>query len=209
MIKNIRNVFCVGRNYVMHAAELGNPIPDEPLIFSKPTHAITYMTGETVQLPGTLGEVHYEGELVLHIGKEYKPGMQVDGIVDAFTLGIDFTLRDVQSDLKKKGQPWLKAKGFRNSGLVAPFQAFPGVEKITEISFSLVQNGIVKQEGTASEMLFNLQTIIDYLGQYYGLAEGDIIYTGTPAGVGPVQDGDKLALNWGSDELASSTITMN
>ncbi|WP_442601384.1 fumarylacetoacetate hydrolase family protein [Paenibacillus sp. KN14-4R] len=208
MKKNICNVFCVGRNYVMHAAEMGNPVPDEPLIFSKPTHAVTYMNGESVQLPGTLGEIHYEGELVLHISKDYEIGMKVDDIVDGFTLGIDFTLRDVQSELKKKGQPWLKAKGFRSSALLAPFREFPGMEQIGLTSFSLVQNGVVKQEGAVNEMIFDLQTIIDYLGQYYGLAAGDIIYTGTPAGVGPVQNEDILALNWGSEELGRSTIVM-
>jgi fumarylpyruvate hydrolase len=106
MINSIRNVYCVGRNYKAHAAELGNDVPDQPMIFIKPTHALIAMDDRTVLIPGDQGAVHYEAELVIHIGKPYRTGIAIDELVDQFTLGIDLTLRDVQSEIKKKGHPW-------------------------------------------------------------------------------------------------------
>ncbi len=112
MKQSIRNIYCVGRNYGLHAAELGNSVPDEPMIFTKPTHAITQMDGSAIELPAGRGEVHYEAELVLHIGRDYSPGNTVDELVDRMALGIDFTLRDVQNVVKQKGYPCCRPKGF-------------------------------------------------------------------------------------------------
>lgn len=99
----IRNVYCVGRNYKLHAAELGNDVPEEPMIFLKPSHAVVRLEGQTLELPQNKGEVHYEGELVLRVSRAYEPGVKVDDLVDQMALGIDFTLRDVQTGIKKKG----------------------------------------------------------------------------------------------------------
>ncbi|KRF43386.1 fumarylacetoacetate hydrolase family protein [Paenibacillus sp. Soil787] len=208
MTEAVRNIYCVGRNYRAHAAELGNDVPDQPMIFTKPTHALAPMNGGELALPGDQGEIHYEAELVLHIAKPYTEGIQVDEIVDKYALGIDFTLRDVQNVIKKKGQPWLPAKGFLNSAPISTFRPFPGASKLSETNFQLRQNGQVVQNGNISNMIFNLQTIIDYIAKHYGLGAGDIIYTGTPEGVGPVHQGDRMELLWGEEVFGAVTINM-
>lgn len=206
MTQEIRNIYCVGRNYRAHAAELGNDVPDQPMIFTKPTHALVQMDGGELTLPGDQGEIHYEAELVIHIAGPYREGIQVDEIVDKYALGIDFTLRDVQSVIKKKGQPWLPAKGFLKSAPITSFRPFPGASKLTEDNFKLRQNGQAVQDGNISNMIFDLQTIVDYIAKHYGLGAGDIIYTGTPEGVGPVADGDRLELVWGEEVLGAVTV---
>ncbi|MCY9664075.1 fumarylacetoacetate hydrolase family protein [Paenibacillus alginolyticus] len=208
MTEAVRNIYCVGRNYRAHAAELGNDVPDQPMIFTKPTHALASMNGEELTLPGNQGEIHYETELVLHIAKPYTEGIQVDDIVDKYALGIDFTLRDVQNVIKKKGQPWLPAKGFLKSAPISTFRPFPGASKLAESNFQLRQNGQVVQNGNISNMIFDLQTIIDYIAKHYGLGAGDIIFTGTPEGVGPVHQGDRLELLWGEEVFGAVTIKM-
>jgi fumarylpyruvate hydrolase len=207
-MNQIRNIYCVGRNYRLHAEELGNAVPTSPFLFSKPTHALVQADGKAIMLPGNQGEVHYETELVLHIACSYEPGMKVEDIVDKMALGIDFTLRDVQSELKKKSHPWLRAKGFPNSALLTSFHAFPGVAACQETDFALVKNGEQVQQGNTRDMLFDMQTIIEFTAEHFGLGEGDIIYTGTPAGVGPVADGDKLELLWGEDVWGTCTIKL-
>lgn len=131
MLTNIRNVYCVGRNYKLHAEELGNAVPDEPMIFMKPSHAVVPLNGETLELPATKGEVHYEAELVVQIGRNFEPGMAVDALVDAYGFGIDFTLRDVQTVIKKKGHPWTAAKGFKKFRSGYSISGIPGCGSIT------------------------------------------------------------------------------
>jgi len=202
----LKNVYCVGRNYRLHAEELGNAVPEEPMIFMKPTHAVVKADGGEVILPGGRGEIHYEAELVFRIGKDCVGSggaLDVDACVDAMALGIDFTLRDVQSVLKQKGHPWLPAKGFLNSALLSEWQPFPGAAALAEADFSLRRNGQEVQRGNTRDMIFDLQTILTYVAANYGLGEGDIVYTGTPAGVAAVADGDVLELlrdgeRWGS-----------
>ncbi|MDD9265722.1 fumarylacetoacetate hydrolase family protein [Paenibacillus sp. GCM10023248] len=206
MTQEIRNIYCVGRNYRAHAAELGNDVPDQPMIFTKPTHALVAMDGGELTLPGDQGEIHYEAELVLHIAKPYREGIQVDELVDKYALGIDFTLRDVQSVIKKKGQPWLPAKGFLRSAPITSFRPFPGAAKLAENNFKLLQNGQEVQNGRIGNMIFDLQTVVDYIAKHYGLGAGDIIYTGTPEGVGPVANGDLLELVWGEEVFGSVTV---
>ncbi|MBP2001319.1 2-keto-4-pentenoate hydratase/2-oxohepta-3-ene-1,7-dioic acid hydratase in catechol pathway [Paenibacillus shirakamiensis] len=206
MKSNVRNVFCVGRNYRLHAAELGNDVPTEPMIFLKPSHAVSSMDGHVLRLPSQQGEIHYEAELVLRIARAYVPGISVDDLVDVMALGIDFTLRDVQNQLKKKGHPWTAAKGFLNSAPITPYQAFPGTEEIGNHIFELHKNGESVQKGTTHDMIFSLQDIVDYIADHYGLDEGDLIFTGTPAGVGPVVAGDQLELFWDGKPLGSTTI---
>src|SRR5699024_439576 len=107
----VNNIFCIGRNYVAHAHELGNAVPDEPLIFTKPPHALTTARGQTVYFPGNKGTIHYEAELVLQMGRDYEPHLSVDEMVSQMAIGLDLTLRDLQTTLKAKGHPWLLAKG--------------------------------------------------------------------------------------------------
>lgn len=204
----IRNIYCVGRNYGRHAAELGNDIPDEPMIFTKPTHALTKADGGELTLPAERGEVHYEAELVLHIGRAYEAGLSVDQLVDRMALGIDFTLRDVQTTVKKKGYPWLPAKGFLGSAALGPERAFPGFDAVRQVEYTLRKNGQEVQRGNLNDMIFSLQTVVDYIAAHYGLGEGDVIYTGTPAGVGPVGDGDRFELFWGIEAAGAFTTRL-
>jgi fumarylpyruvate hydrolase len=206
MFNEIRNIYCVGRNYALHAAELGNAVPEAPMIFMKPSHALIEMNGLPIHLPKGQGEIHYEAELVLHIGKTYNKGIPVDDLVDRFALGIDFTLRDVQNELKKKGHPWMSAKAFLRSAPIGPFFPFPGEEETKHTDFSLLINGVEVQRGNTKGMIFNLQAIVDYCGEHYGLGPGDLIYTGTPAGVGSVGNGDHLRLQWGNQQAGECII---
>ncbi|WP_282943579.1 fumarylacetoacetate hydrolase family protein [Paenibacillus sp. RC67] len=208
MMESIRNIYCVGRNYGLHAAELGNEVPDEPMIFTKPTHALAAIQGQPITLPGDRGEVHFETELVLHVGADYKPGMTVNQLIDKMALGIDFTLRDVQSVIKKKGQPWLPAKGFLNSAVITEFHAFPGFDEVKQTEFSLLRNGVEAQRGNIQDMIFNFQVIVDYIAKHYGLGKGDIIYTGTPAGVAAVSSGERMELLWGNELFGEFTIQL-
>ena len=207
-METIQNIYCVGRNYRLHAAELGNDVPTKPMIFDKPTHALAQAAGNEIELPGTRGELHYEAELVIHIARPFEAGVTLEQMVDKIALGIDFTLRDVQSELKKAGHPWLLAKGFRNSAILTPFHAFPGVDDLQNTDFSLLKNGEQVQRGKISDVIFDLMTIIAYISDNFGLDQGDIIYTGTPAGVGPIADGDVMTLVWGEENWGQFTAKL-
>ncbi|AOZ93961.1 fumarylacetoacetate hydrolase family protein [Paenibacillus crassostreae] len=202
----IRNVYCVGRNYRLHAAELGNDIPKKPMIFMKPSHAVIPLDNSVISLPKDQGEVHYEGELVILIDQDYEPGMTVDSLVKFMALGIDFTLRDVQQVIKEKGHPWTAAKGFKSSAPLTAFIPFPGIGDLATLDFTVNKNKIEVQRGNANDMIFSLQKIVEYIGTHYGLGKGDIIFTGTPAGVGPVSAGDEFELLWGDTQLGSCVI---
>lgn len=205
---DIRNIYCVGRNYGLHAAELGNAVPEQPMLFSKPTHALIALDGKPIELPGNRGEVHYETEVVVRIGSRYEKGARVDEMIDGVALGIDFTLRDVQSELKKKGYPWLAAKGFRHSAPVTGFRPFSGIEALGSADFGLLRNGVEAQRGNVKEMIFDLQTIVDYCAEHFGIGPGDVIFTGTPAGVGPVADGDRFQLQYGGEIWGEGVIRL-
>jgi len=192
-LESIRNIYCVGRNYAQHAKELGNDVPEEPMIFSKPTHALHPAEG-TLRLPGSIGEIHYETELVVHIASAYEQGKPLDQIIDGIALGIDWTARDVQTTLKEKRHPWLLAKGFRHSAVLGPFLPFHSLSEFEQLHFSLLKNGQLVQSGSPQQMIFPLEQLLVYIDQKFGLGKGDIIYTGTPAGVGAVQTGDQLEL---------------
>lgn len=204
----IKNIYCVGRNYVAHAKELNNEVPTSPFLFSKPTHAFTEAKGQVVSLPGNRGSVHFETEIVVRMGRAYEPGITVDQIVESMGIGIDFTLRDVQNDIKKKGQPWLLAKGFKNSAVVSPLIPFPGLEDLKKKNFALHRNGEKVQEGNSVNMIFDLQTIIDFTAENFGLGEGDLIFTGTPEGVAQVLDNDRLSLLWGDQVIGECVIKL-
>lgn len=202
---NINNIFCIGRNYADHAAELGNEVPKKPLVFSKPTNSLVEANGRTVQYPADQGEIHHEVEIVLYIGKDVTDRVKVDDVVTKMAMGVDLTLRDVQSELKKKGHPWLIAKGFKNAAVVTEFWKFPGEVACSESDFSLLCDGKVVQQGNISSMIFHFQTILEYIQANFGLKKGDIIYTGTPEGVGPIVDRKKYELRWG-DEVKGSFV---
>jgi fumarylpyruvate hydrolase len=204
---NARNIYCVGRNYSSFAKEMGNVISETPIIFLKPTHSLAPMTGNVIELSGSVGEVNCEAEIVLHIGKDYETGIQVDDIADKFTVGLDFTYREVLNEVKKKGQPWMPAKGFRSSSLIGKFQTFTS-ESIQANDFKLTKNGEVQQAGNVRNMIFSLQTLIEFIGGNYGLGKGDLIYTGTPEGIAKLQHGDTLDIQWGDEILGSCNVSL-
>lgn len=205
----ISNIFCVGRNYALHAKELHNDVPDSPMFFFKPTHAAVEAKGQAITLPADQGAVHYETEWVAHIGRSWERGMRADELIDGMAVGIDFTLRDVQGELQKKGHPWLRAKGFRNSAVLTPFIPFAGLENCKKVDFSLTINSHEVQRGNISQMIFDPQTLLDFCGSHYGLGAGDILFTGTPQGVGKVRDGDAFALKWADDVLGTFTVRLD
>lgn len=186
-------IFCIGRNYVDHVKELNNPVPSEPLIFMKPPTALL-LANRPFYYPDFTKDLHYEGELVLRVcknGRSVQPEF-AERYYDALAFGIDFTARDVQDKLKQKGQPWEIAKGFDRS---APLSAFMPLEELRDrqnIHFQLHKNGELVQDGHSADMIFHFNTLICHISRYFTLQKGDYIFTGTPAGVGPVQIGDLL-----------------
>jgi 2-keto-4-pentenoate hydratase/2-oxohepta-3-ene-1,7-dioic acid hydratase in catechol pathway len=185
-------ILCVGRNYSEHAKELGNAVPENPVIFSKPDTALI-KNSEPFYLPAFSNDVHHEVELVIRINKMGKQIQEkfAHNYFNEIGLGIDFTARDLQLNLKEKGLPWELAKAFDGS---APLGNFISTDEIdlTDISFSLTKNGNTVQTGHTSEMIFSFEKIVSFVSQYFTLKVGDLIYTGTPAGVGKVSIGDKL-----------------
>ena len=186
-------IICIGRNYVNHAKELGNDIPAEPIFFLKPATAIQ-PKGHPFFIPHFSNDIHYEVELVIKINKAGKHIEErfAHKYYDQIGLGIDFTARDIQEECKAKGLPWEKAKGFDGSAQIS--RSFINKEELelNNISFSLQKNGEQVQIGNSKDMLFSFDKIIAYISKFYTLQIGDLIYTGTPEGVGPVKAGDKL-----------------
>ena len=183
-------IFCVGRNYGEHAKELGNAVPENPVIFSKPDTALL-KNDDPFYLPDFSNDVHHEVELVIKINKMGKKIQEefAHHYFNEIGLGIDFTARDLQSQLKSKGLPWELAKAFDGS---APIGDFIPYEKDKPINFSLKKNGITVQVGNSNDMIFSFSKIIAFVSNYFTLKVGDLIYTGTPAGVSAVNIGDKL-----------------
>jgi acylpyruvate hydrolase len=199
-------IFCIGRNYGAHAKELGNAVPENPVVFCKPDTALL-RNGEPFYLPSFSNDVHHEVELVVRISKMGKKiGEQfARNYFNEIGLGIDFTARDLQSDLKSKGLPWELAKGFDGSAPLGNFISVEGKD-LSGIGFSLKKNGEVVQQGTAGEMIFSIEKIVAFVSNYFTLKVGDLIYTGTPAGVGPVKEGDKLEGFIGDELMLSCEV---
>lgn len=186
-------IFCIGRNYAQHAKEMGSEVPEEPIIFMKPKSAL--VQGHTpFYYPEFTNELHYEAELVVRISKngKYIQEKHASNYYNAISVGIDFTARDIQQNLKQNGLPWEKAKAFDNSAAVGKFvELTPAINK-KNINFSLVKNKEVVQKANTSEMLFNIDQIVANISNYFSVNIGDLIYTGTPAGVGECIVGDVL-----------------
>jgi 2-keto-4-pentenoate hydratase/2-oxohepta-3-ene-1,7-dioic acid hydratase in catechol pathway len=185
------SIFCIGRNYVAHAHELGNEVPTSPVIFMKPSTAVL-AEGKNFTIPSFTNDLHYEGELVLRVCKEGKnlKDPNVLDYCDAITVGIDFTARDLQNKLKEKGLPWEKAKAFDDAAILGKWAPLTAAVVASPIHFSLHKNGAIVQDGDSSLMIFPLATILESLTEYFTIYPGDLIYTGTPVGVGPTNKGD-------------------
>ncbi len=186
-------IICIGRNYIDHAKELKNPVPKKPVFFMKPETALL-TKNRPFYYPPFSNEIHYEAELVYkitrngkHIRKEF-----ADSYYEEVGLGIDFTARDLQRECKEKGLPWEISKAFTDSAPISELFPVSKLKDKDNIHFRLEKNGEIVQEGVSSDMIFNMEEIISYVSQFIMLRMGDLVFTGTPAGVGPVKIGDRL-----------------
>ena len=187
-------IICVGKNYLEHAQELGDAVPEKPVLFLKPPSVLVQVKSEG-GMPRDRGSVHHECEVVLRL--------TVEGRFDAVTLGLDMTLRDLQSELKKKGHPWEMGKVFKGSALLGPWIELDAFAGLLETDFSFSLDGQTRQRGRACDMRMAPQQCIDYAREYFPICAGDALFTGTPAGVGPVRVGQKGELRWGDRALFS------
>jgi len=200
-------IICIGRNYSEHAKEMNSAIPTEPVFFLKPDTALI-KDNQPFYYPEFSKEIHHEVELVLKINK---PGKNIqtqfaNKYYDEIGIGIDFTARDIQNECKKNGLPWEKAKAFDGA---APIGKFINKEEFTDeknINFHLTINGNTVQDGNTKDLLFSFDTIIAYVSKFFTLKTGDLIYTGTPEGVGPVKIGDRLEAYIGKQKLLDFEI---
>lgn len=188
-------IFCVGRNYVAHAKEMGSEVTDEPVIFMKPKSALL-QAHTPFYYPEFTNELHYEAELVLRISKngKYIQERFANKYYDAITAGIDFTARDIQAELKEKGLPWEKAKAWDNSAVIGKWIPLQNIKNKKDINFSLTKNKELVQKGNSGKMIHNFDKIVSYISNYFSINIGDLIFTGTPEGVGEVVVGDELEL---------------
>ena len=186
-------IICVGLNYRKHAAEMGRPLPPEPMIFLKPDSALL-KKNKPFFIPDFSKNLQFEAEVVLRISKLGKgiDSRYAHRYYDALTVGIDFTARDLQNKFSQAGHPWELSKTFDGSAPVGTFLPAERFPNHSDISFSLEVNGETRQEGNTSDLIFSFADIISYVSQFYTLKTGDLIFTGTPSGVGPVRKGDNL-----------------
>jgi 2-keto-4-pentenoate hydratase/2-oxohepta-3-ene-1,7-dioic acid hydratase in catechol pathway len=186
-------IFCVGRNYAEHVKELGNMFPDEPVIFMKPKSALL-QAHAPFYYPEFTNELHYECELVLRVAKngKYIQESFASKYYDAVTVGIDFTARDIQNELKEKGLPWEKAKSWDNSAAIGKWVPVTALKNKKDIHFGLYKNKELVQQGSSKQMTHSFDYIISYISNYFSVNIGDLIYTGTPAGVGELVVGDEI-----------------
>ncbi len=186
-------IFCIGRNYAEHAKELGNDVPTDPVIFMKPKNALLGSKAP-FYYPAFSNELNYEAEIVLSVSKngKYISKKHAYKYIDLITVGIDFTARDVQKELKAKGLPWEKAKAWDNSALIGKWQPFDESKLRSNVNFSLEKNDEMVQDGNSSDMIFPCDFLIAHISEYFSLNIGDLIFTGTPAGAGECSVGDIL-----------------
>ncbi len=200
-------LICIGRNYTEHIEELQNERPTDPVIFMKPDTAIL-LKKMPFFIPEFSNDIHYEVEVLIKISRV---GKHIDKkfahkYYDEISLGIDFTARDTQMKLKEKGLPWEKAKAFDGSAVIGRWMPKDDFQDVNSLSFSLIKNGSVVQQGNTDKMLWKIDEIIEYVSKYFTLKIGDVIFTGTPSGVGSVSSDDILVGNIEKNELFSITV---
>jgi 2-keto-4-pentenoate hydratase/2-oxohepta-3-ene-1,7-dioic acid hydratase in catechol pathway len=185
-------IICIGRNYADHAKELNNPVPKQPLVFMKPSSALL-VNNKPLYYPEFTNKLHYEAEIVLKICKNGKAVQSkfAHKYYNEIAFGIDFTARDLQAKCKEKGHPWEIAKAFDGSAALSEFIPIENVNR-DAIEFQMKKNDEIVQHGNTKDLIFSFDTLISYVSKYFKLQMGDYIFTGTPAGVGPVKIGDKL-----------------
>lgn len=192
--RDVRTIYCIGRNYEDHAKELGNAVPrGEPVVFLKSQTSLRALA--QVPIAFATDTFHHEVELVLYLGSAVGLGKTADwSCVEAITLGLDLTRRETQNHLKSKGLPWTTAKSFAGSAIVAPFLSKNSWEGKTQFQFQLKVDGDLRQSGDTKDMLFDVPAILTYLASLQPLQAGDIVFTGTPAGVAPLKQGQAFEL---------------
>lgn len=195
----VGTIYCVGRNYRAHAREMGSDIPTEPILFLKPATALV-VEDDPIILPAFSREIHHEVEMVLLIGMEGKdiPRAEAMDYVIGYGVGLDLTARDLQSEAKKKGLPWAVSKGFDGSAPISRFVPADGVEDPQDLELKLSVNGHLRQHSSTAQMIFPVDELVATVSRYFTLTGGDLIYTGTPEGVGPLVPGDRLELSLGT-----------
>ncbi|GAA5526089.1 uncharacterized protein YcgM [Microbulbifer aestuariivivens] len=205
----VGKIVCVGRNYADHAAELNNPIPQEPLLFIKPATAAVDLRAP-IHLPVGRGSCHFEGELALLIGQRLSGAnaAEVPAAIAGLGLALDLTLRELQSQLKADGHPWEKAKAFDGACPLSPFVKLDWLPDWDALTYTLWLNGAVRQRGKSAHMLTPILDLAAYISSYFTLEPGDVILTGTPAGVGELHHGDRLALQLEEDWLRVETAVV-
>ena len=190
---NVQRIFCIGMNYAEHIRELGNDIPDTPAVFMKSPLSIV-KPGGLIHVPAHGSGFQHEVEVVVKIGKEGRAATAAEALsfISGVTLGLDLTLRATQSELKKKGLPWEKCKSFEQSAPLGDFIAYSSSIKLDDISFGCRVNGQIHQQGNTRDMLFSIPVLIVEISKIWLLRPGDVIYTGTPPGIGPLTAGDTI-----------------
>lgn len=191
----VGTIYCLGRNYREHAREMGAEAPSEPIVFLKPTTALIDV-GEPIVLPGFSLDIHHEVEMVVLLGREGRDIATSEAmeLVVGYGVGLDLTARDVQAKAKSKGLPWAVAKGFDGSAPVSRFIRAAEVPDPQQLELSLLLNGVVRQSASTSEMIFRVDETIAWLSTIFTLMPGDLIFTGTPEGVGPIAPGDEIEI---------------
>ena len=186
-------IVCIGKNYAKHAAEMDSDVPEEPMIFLKPSSSLVDEKGSIV-IPAMSADVHHEVELVVLVGKKGRhiPEQEAMSYTAGYAVGLDMTARDLQAKAKKAGAPWSVAKGFDTFAAVGSFVGVDAVEDVHNVDIRLTINGTTRQDGNTRDMVFKLPTLIAYASRIFTLEPGDLLFTGTPEGVGPVLEGDTL-----------------
>jgi 2-keto-4-pentenoate hydratase/2-oxohepta-3-ene-1,7-dioic acid hydratase in catechol pathway len=186
-------IVCIGKNYAKHAAEMDSDVPEEPMIFLKPSSSLVDENGSIV-IPAMSADVHHEVELVVLVGKKGRhiPEQEAMSYIAGYAVGLDMTARDLQAKAKKAGAPWSVAKGFDTFAAVGSFAGVDAVEDVHNVDIRLTINGTTRQDGNTRDMVFKLPTLIAYASRIFTLEPGDLLFTGTPEGVGPVLEGDTL-----------------
>ena len=205
---NMARIFCIGQNYIAHIRELSNPMPEKPVVFIRPLSCLV-APGEEIHFPKHGSLLHYEVEVVVRIGKQGQNIKQQEALsyIDAVTLGVDLTLRDLQKAAKQEGLPWEQAKSFEQSAPLGEFLPYdPESINLKDLNFICKINGEVRQDGNTKDMLFSFERLLADLSKIWILRPGDMIYTGTPSGVGPLKIGDSIEVE--NDQIGSFAWTI-
>lgn len=198
----VGTIYCIGRNYAKHAAELGNTVPEQPMVFLKPASSIID-DGQAIRLPSQSRDVHHEVELVVAIGKQGKNIRKEEalGYIAGYGIGIDVTARDIQQQAKDRGHPWSVAKGFDTFAPISRFVPVTSATDFSDMELSLTVNGTQRQHGFTSHMIFPVEELVSYLSTIFTLFPGDLIFTGTPEGVSQIKKGNEVEAVLGKREV--------